>query len=242
MSKWRWRIATAAMVGFVIACAFLARWQYHRAHERAARIAAVTAAEHSPPSRITPRNLAGLSRWSHVYAEGHYDDKQQAFLKEMSKPRGSEVGYEVLTPLRLSSGALLLVNRGWVPVNEAGRVQANLAAPAGRVHAIGFLAPLPRPGLHLGGNPKHVTQWPVRLLFPNWAELERLYGPKLLHRMLYLAPDMAGGYSRHWKMTPSHGPAQNYNYMTQWIVFALIALGLWLWFGFRRLRGRRTRA
>ncbi|MGH8161668.1 MAG: SURF1 family protein [Gammaproteobacteria bacterium] len=238
--KWRLWLVTAAMVAFVIACAWLAAWQYRRAHERAARIAAVETARKAPPAKLDPARLAALPRYTHVYADGHYQGGRQSLLMEMTRPRSDRVGAEILTPLVLPSGKLLLVNRGWVYVDGEGRVVANLAAPAGTVRAAGFLAPLPRPGLHLGGNPTRMKIWPARLLFPGWAELDRLYGPRLLHRQLLLEPGAPGGFYRGWQMRPGHSPAQNYSYMAQWSVFALIALGLWLWFIPRRLRRARS--
>ncbi len=233
--KWRLWLVTIAMIAFVIACAWLAVWQYHRAHEREARIAAVEAARRAPPVRLDPARLAGLPRYSHVYAEGHYERARQSLLMEITRPRSDRVGVEVLTPLALPSGDLLLVNRGWVYVDAQGHTHADLAAPAGTVRAAGFLAPLPRPGLHLGGNPARAKSWPAKLLFPGWTELDRLYGPRLLHRQLLLEPAAPDGYFRGWQMRPRHSPAQNYSYMVQWSVFGFIAFGLWLWFIPRRL-------
>src|SRR5699024_8540028 len=106
-----------------------------------------------------------------------------------------ETGYEVLTPLVLASGHILLVNRGWVPMDHEQNPRADLAVPRDAVSVVGFLAPLPRPGLRLGGNPTTVGNWPARLLFPGWHELDSLYGPRLLHRMVLLASDAPGGYA-----------------------------------------------
>lgn len=240
MSKWRLWLPTIAMAAFVIACAWLAAWQYRRAHEREARIAAVATARQAPATRLDPKKLADLPPYAHVYAKGHYQVARQSLLTEVTKPRGVQVGAEVLTPLALPSGELLLVNRGWVAADANGHVHVDLAAPAGRVRAVGYLGPLPRPGLPLGDNPARVKSWPARLLFPDWSELDRLYGSRLLHRQLLLTPDAPGGYFRNWQMRPRHSPAQNYSYMGQWIAFALIAFGIWWWLVFRRWWRSRT--
>ncbi|MGH8226178.1 MAG: SURF1 family protein [Gammaproteobacteria bacterium] len=235
----RW-LPTVAMVVLVIVFARLAVWQYHRAHQREAQIAAVDSALAAPATRLVPATLAALPRYAHVYADGRYDGAHQLLLKEMSEPGGTRVGYEVLTPFLFAGGGTLMVNRGWVAVDTGGNVHADLAAPAGLVRVAGHLAPLARPGLHLGGNPAHADAWPVRLLFPGWTELERLYGRQLMHRTLLLAPTAAGGYGRNWNMKPYYGPQQNYSYMAQWIGFAVVVFALWLWFTIRRLRRKRS--
>ncbi len=234
----RW-LPTVAMVVLVILFARLAVWQYHRAHEREAQIAAVDSALATPAVRLVPAALAALPRYAHVYAEGRYDGAHQVLLKEMNEPGGARVGYEVLTPFLLAGGGTLMVNRGWVPVDAGGNVHADLAPPAS-TRVAGHLAPLVRPGLHLGGNPAHAGSWPVRLLFPGWTELERLYGRRIMHRVLLLAPAVAGGYGRNWDMKPEYGPQQNYSYMAQWIGFAVVAFAIWLWFTIRSLRHKRS--
>ncbi|MDN5864087.1 MAG: SURF1 family protein [Gammaproteobacteria bacterium] len=227
------------MVVCVVAFSWLAVWQYHRAQEREARIAAVEAARDAPPILLMASTLDTLQRYAHLWVKGRYIGTRQVLLMEMTRPGGTQVGYEVLTPLKLASGKLLLVNRGWVPKGRDGAIHADLSVPEQPVRAAGFLAPLPRPGLNLGGNPAQVEDWPARLLFPTWEELDRLYGPHLLHRMMLLAPEAKHGFARDWKMQPRYGPHQNYGYMVQWIAFAVIVFGLWLWFSIRNLRRRR---
>lgn len=236
VGKWRLWLPTLLMVICVVAFCWLAVWQYHRAHEREARIVAVEAARSAPPTLLVASSLDRLPRYAHVRATGRYDGKRQVLLIEMTRPGGSQVGYEVLTPLKLASGKMLLVNRGWFPKAHGERMNVDLSVPTGAVSAVGFLAPLQRPGLHLGGNPAQVKDWPARLLFPTWEELARLYGPKLLHRMMLLAPEEKHGFARDWTMRPRHGPQQNYSYMVQWIAFAVIVFGLWLWFTVKRFR------
>jgi surfeit locus 1 family protein len=38
------------------------------------------------------------------------------------------------------------------------------------------------------------------------------------------------GLARDWP-APDEGASRNFSYMLQWIAFALLALGLWAWFG-----------
>lgn len=219
-----------ALAAVVVAVFFrLALWQYHRAHEREALVAAARAALESPATRLAPARAAELPRFAHVYAEGAYDGGRQVLLTEMPQPGGAATGVEVLTPMRLGAGALLLVNRGWVPADAEGRTNRPLAAPRGRVQVSGYLGELPSPGLRLGsGTMAHAGAWPQRLLYPRWRDLDRLYGAGLLHRVLLLSPEAAGGYDRAWRLRPRHGPQENYGYMAQWLGLAATVIVVWL--------------
>lgn len=234
-----WFLTVLAALVIALFCR-LALWQYHRAHERAALAAAAHAAVASPATRLRPEQVPALPRFAHVYAEGRYEGARQVLLTEMPQPDGDGTGVEVLTPLRLAGGAVLLVNRGWVRADAEGRTRAALAPPGGRVRAAGFLGELPRPGLRLGGGAGvRPGRWPQRLLYPRWRDLERLYGPGLLHRVLLLAPHAPGGYDRAWRLAPPHGPQENYGYMAQWLALAATVLIVWL---VLTLRARRRRA
>lgn len=237
--KWRLWLPTVLMVVCVGAFSWLAAWQYDRAQQREARIAAVRAARDAPPAAATADNLKTLSRYAHVRVTGRYLGERQTLLMEMTRPGGARAGFEVLTPLKLPSGQLLLINRGWVPEEIGGGAHADLGVSGKSRQVVGFIGPLPRPGLHLGGNPAEIKDWPAHLLFPTWKELAQIYGPQLLHRMILLSPQAQEGFSRDWQMKPRHGPARNYSYMVQWSIFAAIVLGLWFWFSVRRFRRRR---
>lgn len=232
---WLLTALTLALVGLFVR---LAVWQYHRAQEREAQIREAAAARHEPATELRPTDAERLTRFSRVYVEGRYDSTHQVLLSERPQPEGDATGYEVVTPLVLKGGALLLVDRGWIPQDEKGRPQADLAAPAGLVHAAGYLADLPEPGLHLGAAGARNPAWPATLLYPRWSDLERLYGTALVHRLLLLEADAPGGYDRAWQLRPEHGPGENYSYMVQWLGFAIALIVIWI---VLTARSRRTR-
>lgn len=239
--KWFW-VLTLLMVVVVALFCRLALWQYHRAQERTALQAALAAARHGPARPLPAAGVESLPQFARVTASGRYEGQRQVLMIEMPQPDGDAVGAEVLTPLHVSGGRLLLVDRGWVPAGPDGHTTIRLAPPPGTVRASGFLGVLPQPGVRLGqGGDGHGGQWPRRLLYPAWAELDRLYGPGLVHRLLLLAPTVDGGYDRAWRLEPEHGPQENYSYMAQWLGLALTVFIVWLALTLRALRGERKR-
>lgn len=217
------------MLACVALFASLAVWQYHRAQERAARLADYAAARRGPPRKLTgDANVAALPRYAHVAALGYYRGNRQVILIERPRPHGQGIGAEVLTPLSLPDGRLLLVNRGWVRADAEGRTAVNLAPPPGTVRVSGHLADLAHAGLQLNGNGGKPGHWPKRLLYPNWSDLDALYGPGLVHRVLWLSPQAPGGYDRDWEFRPARGPDENYGYMAQWVGLAATVFIVWL--------------
>ncbi|MGH8426905.1 MAG: SURF1 family protein [Gammaproteobacteria bacterium] len=230
-------LPTVLMVLVVALFIRLAVWQYQRAQEREAQTVAVAAAIRAPATRLAPAAIGALPLFAHVYVEGHYASGRQILLKEMPQPDGDQIGYVVLTPFVLNSGALVLIERGWIPMNEDRSLQTDLAAPSGPLRVTGYLGLLPSPGLRLGTNPER-PGWPKRLLYPDWPELADLYGPGLVHQVIFLGTGEAGSYERSWQLRPEYGPQENYGYMAQWIALAVAVFVVWLVLRLRAVRRR----
>ncbi|MGH6893433.1 MAG: SURF1 family protein [Dongiaceae bacterium] len=108
---------TLFSVPAVIVMIGLCVWQVQRLYwkegliaEREARVAAAPAALPSPG--------AGLSdmEYRRVRLEGTFLHDKELFLGARSM--NGNVGYHVLTPFALVDGAIVLVDRGWVPVER----------------------------------------------------------------------------------------------------------------------------
>jgi cytochrome oxidase assembly protein ShyY1 len=150
-----WLALTAAVVLFAVACfTLLAPWQFRRDDERQARNDAVAESFHSPPvplEQLLPDPTAeppDLHEWRQVTLTGSYlaDAEAVARLRTVQ----GEPAFEVLTPFRLSSGTVVLVDRGFVrpargnpgggPGNGRGNQVPDYAEPpAGEVTVTGRL-------------------------------------------------------------------------------------------------------
>jgi surfeit locus 1 family protein len=100
-------------------------WQLERLDWKEKLIAEVEARVAAPPvAAPVEQEWAGLApndyEYRHVKLNGVYDLTRQALVfRNLDHPRGrfGGPGYLVMTPLRLADGAIVIVNRGFVPAD-----------------------------------------------------------------------------------------------------------------------------
>lgn len=218
---------TAATVVLLPILVSLGMWQLRRADEKRDLIAQYESGADTVQllSGSTATRLPALQE---ITAHGAYEAAHQVLLDNMPSPKrtvGAGPGYEVLTPLRLDDGSIVLVNRGWVPL---GRTRAELPAIAvdqnGR-SVRGRWVDLQRPGFRMG-SPAMENSWPRVLNYPTLDDLRTLYGPNLLPRIVLLDAGESDGFERDWsaRMTfGEFGPDRHVAYAIQWfgLAFAL---------------------
>ena len=213
---WAWVLTAAAVALF----AALGTWQARKGLTKVAMLDAL--GDRSAPAEIlsaasaAPQGL-GLRR---AEATGTYLAGQQ--LLQDGHSHRQRPGYQVWTPLQLRDGALVLVNRGWVPRAAAA---AALPAPDGEIAVRGFWRALPEPGLRLeGANPCPAEKkFPVIVLYPTVAEVQCLLGRAMLAGLLLLDADLAGGFVREWTDF-GFPPQRHYGYAFQWFALAAAAV------------------
>jgi len=116
------------LVGFLVLIAALAAaavcvrlgfWQLSRLREKRALNAALRGSEHAPALVVTgepPPAARVLNR--PLQATGRFDEAHQFLLS--GRFHDGEPGVEVVTPLRLDdSPTAILINRGWLPADDA---------------------------------------------------------------------------------------------------------------------------
>ncbi len=139
---------------------------------------------------------------------------------------GDRVGYDVLTPLQLPDGGILMVNRGWVPgAPDRSRLPSVQVEADTRV-VQGLWRALPTPGLRLQADNCRTQPWPRVVSYPTHADLQCLYGQAVRTGELLLAPAQNDGYVRKWKVGNGFTPLRHYSYALQWFAFAALALFL----------------
>jgi surfeit locus 1 family protein len=114
--------ALASLVGVALLVG-LGVWQLRRLAWKQALIAATESRVHAaavelPAEADWPKLRPADYEYRHVRLTGVYDANRQALVfRALASPRGryGGPGYLVMTPLRLASGAVVLVNRGFVP-------------------------------------------------------------------------------------------------------------------------------
>lgn len=217
---WAWLLTAAAVALF----GALGAWQWRRGAAKESLVASLAdaaapavslSAATSPPRELELRRAR---------ATGTYLAERQ--LLQDGQSLRKRPGYHVWTPLRLADGALVMVNRGWIPLDRAG---FDGSAPAGEVTVRGFWRALPQPGLRLGAPPPcaPALRHPATVLYPTAAELECLLGQTALPGLLLLDPDAPGGFAREWTDF-GFPPERHYGYAVQWLSLAVAALAIFL--------------
>jgi cytochrome oxidase assembly protein ShyY1 len=137
-------LAAATMVG-------LGLWQLDRYHLRTDINNRIDAASVNQPVPLTqalpapsPAHPGVVSAapsaeasWTRVTVTGRYDVTHEILAR--ARTVNGQVGFEIVTPLVLSDGTAVLVDRGWLAPSEQGAAQAPTvpAAPTGDVTVVG---------------------------------------------------------------------------------------------------------
>src|SRR5690606_11339868 len=115
-------------------------------------------------------------RYKRVTARGRYDSAHQILLDNMPSAMG-QPGYRVVTPFELDSGAVILVDRGWLPMGPTRAQIPDIEVGTELRTVSGRLDLLPRPGVRLGpAEDPQSKDWPRVMSFPEQATIERALG------------------------------------------------------------------
>lgn len=145
MSEWgflrskRWAGYLALVIVFAVACCALGTWQLNRRAEAQAEIARIDANYDAEPVGIDdalpdPAGFDIDQRWRVVALAGEYLPDEEVVVR--NRPYQGASGFEVVTPFRLSDGAVFFVDRGWISQASDGRPSEYAAPPVGQVEAV----------------------------------------------------------------------------------------------------------
>lgn len=232
-------VAAAGMVA-------LGNWQLSRYEERSAVNERIDTAVQLPPvpiSEVLPAagetpGTAGPpppdgAEWTRVTVTGRYDSANVILVR--GRTLNSRVGFEVLTPLVLTDGSAVLVDRGWVPpAPGAATARPQLpATPEGEVTVVGRVRPSE-------SQPDEASRRDGRI------STRRIGVPQLAGELPY---PVFGAYLLLDEQSPPADPAfsaipvghqnnwQNGGYAVQWWLFALTALVGFGWLVRREAHG-----
>jgi surfeit locus 1 family protein len=218
-------LATALTASLCAAFIGLGVWQWQRGNMRHAQTQAFAQGAGRVQS-LGSRSLEHVPRFQRVSVLGRYDTDHQFLLD--NRIQEGRAGYDVLTPLALEDGRIILVNRGWLPFSGFRDRLPNVAFNApGMNEVVGRVDELPVAGLEGGrAAPASGVSWPRVTSFPGRDELSRALGRKIESRILLLDEAAPYGYSRRWH-PPGLAAIKHWSYAIQWWSFAALAAILW---------------
>lgn len=141
----RRRDLAGGILALAIAAFFvrLGVWQLHRLVERKAQNAAIAAARAAPPVELPEHNfLPEAVRDRTAHARGRYDYAHQRVWT--GRTFEGAPGVALLTPLVLSDGSAIFVDRGFVASPDARRVDASRYGEGDSSEVTGLVIPAPR--------------------------------------------------------------------------------------------------
>jgi surfeit locus 1 family protein len=142
-------VMTVLTLGALIVLMGLGFWQLERRDEKHALLAEISnrmiAPAESVEALLTNEYAA---RFRHATAEGTFDNTQEAYVfAPHNDDAGTRLGYKVITPLHLTAGAIVMVDRGWVPQEKRDPATRSKGQTETAVNIRGLLKPAVSPGM-----------------------------------------------------------------------------------------------
>ncbi|HRD66136.1 MAG TPA: SURF1 family protein [Candidatus Competibacter sp.] len=210
-------------------------WQLDRGRQKFELQAAFVERLRQPPVALAEVRVDDpANRYRRVTIVGRYDGAHQLLLdNQMCDGRP---GYHVLTPLRLESGAAILINRGWFALGVSRQELPDVSVSTDPITVGGWLAQPANPGLLLGDAAGADLRWPRVVPYVDYRRLAALLGYPLQPAVVLLEPDAAQGYVRDWEPRfGGIGPERHQGYAVQWFALAVALIILYLAINTRRL-------
>jgi surfeit locus 1 family protein len=113
-------IPLVAAVVVAAVCVRLGVWQLDRLEQRKARNAAISAAFRAAPVTAEEAMRDSATRFRRARVRGQWDYSRESIVG--GRTRSGSPGVHVVTPVTLTDGATVLVNRGWVYSPDARTV------------------------------------------------------------------------------------------------------------------------
>jgi surfeit locus 1 family protein len=226
----RWLLTTLLVLLATAVMVRLGIWQIERLEQRRARnaqyerVMALPALDLNQP--FSPADLSAAV-YRDAVVTGRYDFDAEVILR--NQVWEDRPGYHLLTPLVIEgTGQSVLVDRGWIPLEDGSPQNRAAYAETGLVSVRGRLMPQQQETKIGGAVDPELTAGQTRLDAWNWINLERIslqVTQPLLPLYLLAAPDPAGS-SLTQRSLPEvdldEGP--HLGYAAQWFIFALILI------------------
>jgi surfeit locus 1 family protein len=239
----RWRTLVGPSIVTSVALAILVAlgvWQLERRAWKDGLSQTIAARAYGEPGGIAPE--ASWADWRASVDEFRRVQIKGRFLHQFEAPvhglmpgqRGSSQGYYLFTPLEMADGALVVVNRGFVPIELRDPALRPAGQVAGDVTVTGLVRAPERQGWFVPENDPAQNRWFLR-------DPAAIAAAHDLARVapFYIDADATenpGGWPRGGQ-TRLALPNNHLQYALTWFGLALTLVGVFAAWSLRRLRG-----
>ena len=230
--------ALLAAVAAVVMTVSLGNWQLRRAQEKLALQERWKTALQQPPTPVTSAGVAEIGANLPVRARlsGRFVYEHELWLD--NRQMDGRSGFFLLTPLRLTNGQVVLINRGFVQRDPLDRLRLPpVARPAGEVTIDGLAVEQPPRVLRLGDDAPSQPGRPVIWQNFDFDAFERATGSHAARWVVQQTGGEDEGLLRHWAL-PDAGVDRHRGYAVQWFALAALIAVLAAYFGYRALPRR----
>jgi surfeit locus 1 family protein len=215
----------------------LGNWQLNRAEEKRQIEKLQLEREALPPLGITGQKINTEElEYRKLSVSGKFMANTRILID--NKVHNGQAGFHVVTPLQINgTNKYVLVNRGWVPLQNGSRAQPPEYETSTEALTLNGIAKLKTKDLVTINDANRTDQWPDVILV-RWLDIEALAketGLELLPFELLLDKENPNGFERDWKFVNS-SPAKHISYAVQWFSFSLVLLIIYIVVNTKRIR------
>lgn len=194
-------------------------WQLDRAKQKEQLLRKYQAALSLQPIKLPRASEQWMKLHYHpVTFQGFYDNDHTLFLD--NKLYQHRVGYHVLTPVVLENKRRILVDRGWIPLQNRA-VLPQLPRIIHKQTITGFIE-IPNPKPFLLSHRMESDGWPRRIQAIEMSRI-KIDNQQIDYPVIVLlAPSAKFGFVRDWQPVATNmPPARHIAYAVQWFSLAL---------------------
>lgn len=206
-------------------------WQLHRADEKEKMLLAQAALVKLEPLELAANpNLP--KQYQNIQVKGHY--LPDVFLLD-NQHRQHLFGYDVLTPLLLADGKVLMVDRGWIQGDPMRSIFPEVLTPKGVVSLQGS-AYFPSVNKWLLGPGLEKKREKLTILEAIDVKLlGNILQKEVRPFIMRLSTDESSGFVREWAIV-SMPPVRHVGYAVQWFAMALAILILFIALNVKKIK------
>lgn len=211
-------------------------WQIHRAHEKSQMILAQKTQEKQKPVLWSNKQKLPL-QYEQILVKGTY--LPQVFLLD-NQHYQHQFGYDVLMPLELADGSVIMIDRGWVSGDPTRRALPRIQTPKGLVTLHGSVY-FPNKNQWILGPALEKKQSKMSIIeFVDQKLISQVLQKAVYPFIMRLSKQDTHGFIREWK-TVSMPAERHLAYALQWFVMALVVLIIFVALNLKKKNEKRSR-